>query len=101
MYNLNQKEVIRLYKKIARLDERFDEIFELYDLDILKDEFDSYIRYKVLSKRIQNKELNRIYKAIDPDFKDNMDNSNLKLAIGRWIGLTDEKIKEYINLSIY
>ena len=101
MYELKREEVIKKYKKIAKLDERYDEVFELYDFDILQDEFDSFIRYQVLAKRIQNRELNRIYKVIDPKFKDKMDNDYLKTLIGKWIGLSDEKIKEYKNMAHY
>lgn len=101
MYELKREEVIKKYKKIAKLDERYNEIFELYDFDILQDEFDSFIRYQVLAKRIQNRELNRIYKVIDPKFKDTMDNDYLKTLIGKWIGLSDEKIKEYKNMAHY
>ena len=101
MYELKKEEVIKKYKKIAKLDERYDEVFELYDFDILQDEFDSFIRYQVLAKRIQNRELNRIYKIIDPKFKDKMDNDYLKTLIGKWIGLSDEKIKEYKNMAHY
>jgi hypothetical protein len=101
MYELKREEVIKKYKKIAKLDERYDEVFELYDFDILQDEFDSFIRYQVLAKRIQNRELNRIYKIIDPKFKDTMDNDHLKTLIGKWIGLSDDKIKEYKNMAHY
>lgn len=101
MYELKREEVIKKYKKIAKLDERYDEVFELYDFDILQDEFDSFIRYQVLAKRIQNRELNRIYKIIDPKFKDTMDNDYLKTLIGKWIGLSDDKIKEYKNMAHY
>ena len=101
MYELKKEEVIKKYKKIAKLDERYDEVFELYDFDILQDEFDSFIKYQVLAKRIQNRELNRIYKIIDPKFKDKMDNDYLKTLIGKWIGLSDEKIKEYKNMAHY
>lgn len=101
MYELKREEVIKKYKKIAKLDERYNEVFELYDFDILQDEFDSFIRYQVLAKRIQNRELNRIYKVIDPKFKDTMDNDYLKTLIGKWIGLSDDKIKEYKNMAHY
>ena len=101
MYKLKREEVIKKYKKIAKLDERYDEVFELYDFDILQDELDFFIRYQVLAKRVLNRELNRIYKVIDPKFKDSMDNKYLKTLIGRWIGLSDEKTKEYMNMASY
>lgn len=101
MYQLNKNDIIIKYKKIANLDERYNEIFSLYDEDILKDEFDTYIRYQVIAKRIQNKELNRIYKIIDPEFKDSKDNDYLKTLIGKWIDLSEDKIKEYKNIAIY
>lgn len=98
MYKLSQDEVIKKYKAIANLDERYDEVFSLYDDDILKDEFDSYIRYQILQKRLTNKELSRIYKVIDPKCKDKFDNKNLKYLIGLWIGIDKKKVDEYMNL---
>lgn len=98
MYKLNQDEVISVFKRIAYLDERFDEIFALYDIDILREDLDIYIRYQVLQKRLTNKELSRIYKVLDPKCKDKLDNKNLKYLIGLWIGLDKKKVDEYMNL---
>ena len=102
LWKENKNQLMKKYEKIlGQISPQLKEILELYDIDELRNDIDNYIRYKIIQTENNKAQLKKYCETTIDGFKYNhgMTILDLKIALGKWIEINEDKVKDYILLG--